>query len=90
MSYEKNMPPISDQAKALRPGIYRHFKGDDFKVICAARHSEARDQEFVVYQSLKYPDRIWVRPLKMFLEDVDRPEYNYKGPRFSYLGPEKK
>ena len=87
MSYEKDLPPISNKAKALKPGLYRHFKGDDFKVICVARHSESRDEEFVIYQSLKYPDRIWARPFSMFTEHVSRG--TYEGPRFTYLGPSK-
>jgi hypothetical protein len=86
VDYEKEMPGPSAKAQALKPGIYHHFKGDDFRVHFVARHSEDRNQEFVVYQSLKYPDKTWIRPLKMFTEEVDRD--GYRGPRFSYLRPE--
>lgn len=51
-------------------------------MLSVARHSETLE-EMVVYRSLKY-DRTMVRPLKMFLEEVDRD--GYQGPRFTYLG----
>lgn len=80
-----NIPPWSEQAKALKPGIYQHFKGDEYRVLNVARHSET-GEELVVYQSLKHPDRVWVRPLEMFCENVRRA--NYEGPRFTYLRAE--
>jgi hypothetical protein len=72
----------------LKPGIYKHFKGKSYEVIALARHSETQE-EMVVYKALydheKYgKDSIWVRPLKMFLEHVERD--GYSGPRFSYVG----
>ena len=79
-----DIPPWSEQAKSIKPGIYRHFKGDEYRLVKVARHSET-GEEMVVYESLKYPDRVWARPLKMFLEDVRRA--NYEGPRFKYLRP---
>lgn len=80
-----NIPPWSDAAKKLQPGIYRHFKGDEYRVLAAARHSET-GEELVVYQSLKYPDRTWVRPLGMFVENVRRADY--EGPRFAFVRAE--
>jgi hypothetical protein len=54
-------------------GIYEHYKGKRYEVIGEARHSETKE-ELVVYKLL-YPtedgDMLWVRPKKMFLEDVD-------------------
>lgn len=76
------IPELSQQAKDFRPGIYRHFKGGLYKALFVARNSEARNEEFVVYQSLE-KGLIWVRPLGMFLENVDRD--GYKGPRFSFV-----
>ena len=46
-------PPLSEAAKAFKPGIYQHYKGDFYKAFFVARSSEAREQEFVVYYSLK-------------------------------------
>ena len=78
----KDVPDWSEQAKSLKPGIYRHFKGDEYQLIKVARHTETLE-ELVVYQSIKYPDRVWARPLKMFIEPVKRDGYD--GPRFTYL-----
>lgn len=48
-------------------GVYRHFKGNKYKVLNIATHSET-EEEMVVYQKL-YGDRsIWVRPLQVFLD----------------------
>ena len=59
----------------ITPGIYRHFKGKLYKVIGVARHSETLE-EFVVYQALYNSkefgkNALWIRPLKMFLEEVE-------------------
>jgi hypothetical protein len=50
-------------------GIYNHYKGDRYKVVCVARHSETLE-ELVVYQALYGSGNLWVRPKKMFLEKV--------------------
>ena len=49
--------------------IYRHFKGNIYKVIAIAKHSE-NEEEMIVYQSQEHGD-IWVRPKRMWLEKVD-------------------
>jgi len=51
------------------PGIYRHYKGGEYRVIGTARHSET-DELMVVYRCLYDNDSLWVRPLAMFLESV--------------------
>jgi hypothetical protein len=79
-------PELSLMAKVFQPGIYEHYKGDLYKAFFVGRLSEARDQEFVVYESLS-KGLIWIRPLGMFLESV---EYGkYKGPRFRWVREEK-
>jgi hypothetical protein len=77
------LPPLSEQAQSFRPGIYRHYKGGVYRAMAVARHSEDPTQEFVVYRSTTEPDRTWIRPLPMFLEDVTVGEY--RGPRFTWL-----
>ena len=77
-----SVPSLFDQAKNFRPGIYRHYKGDLYNALFVARSSEARDEEFVVYQSLK-KGFIWVRPLVMFLENVEID--GKKQPRFKWV-----
>lgn len=66
----------------LRIGVYRHFKGNEYRVIAIAKHSETQE-EFVVYQDLKDEKKTWIRPKAMFLENVERGDYN--GPRFIYI-----
>lgn len=51
------------------PGVYRHYKGNDYQVIGVARHSET-DEELVVYRCLYGDYSLWVRPLAMFVENV--------------------
>ncbi|MDP3800305.1 MAG: DUF1653 domain-containing protein [bacterium] len=66
---KNKLKPFSKKAKALRLGEYEHYKGNRYKVINIARHSETLE-ELVVYQALYGERGIWVRPLGMFLEKV--------------------
>jgi hypothetical protein len=54
----------------LKLGLYRHFKGHEYRVVGVARHSETME-EMVVYINTKDEKDIWVRPLQMFLETVE-------------------
>ena len=63
----------------IEPGTYRHFKGNLYRVIGVARHSETLE-EMVVYQALYGERGLWVRPAAMWNETVIRE--NYHGPRF--------
>lgn len=67
----------------IKPGIYRHFKGNLYEVIGIASHSETLEP-MVVYQALYGSRGLWVRPAGMWLEIVDKGGYH--GPRFQYLG----
>jgi hypothetical protein len=49
---------------------YRHFKGNEYLVLHIAKHSETLE-EFIVYQALYGEMGIWIRPLNMFLEQVE-------------------
>jgi hypothetical protein len=64
----------------LKLGKYRHYKGKEYEVIGIAKHSETLE-ELVVYRALYGDGQIWVRPLKMFLEEVE--VNGQKVPRFS-------
>lgn len=67
----------------IRLGRYRHFKGNEYKVLFNAKHSETME-EMVVYQALYGEFGIWVRPAFMWNEIV---EYNgMKIKRFQFLG----
>lgn len=51
----------------IGPGLYRHYKGNFYRVIGVARHSET-EEEMVVYRCLYGDYSLWVRPLAMFAE----------------------
>ena len=58
----------------VKLGKYKHYKGNMYQVIGIGRHSETLE-EFVIYQALYDSkefgkNQIWIRPKKMFLENV--------------------
>ncbi|TND08687.1 MAG: hypothetical protein FD123_1903 [Bacteroidetes bacterium] len=58
----------------VKPGKYRHYKGNFYEVTGTARHSET-GEELVVYKALYDSpdfgkDQLWVRPLGMFTEKI--------------------
>ena len=67
----------------LKAGVYRHFKGNYYRVIGVARHSETLEP-LVVYQALYGARGLWVRPLSMWTEQVTRD--GMTRPRFTYVG----
>ena len=67
----------------IKPGRYRHFKGNEYQVIGMARHSET-EEEMVVYRPLSGEGGLWVRPAAMWSEEV-QPD-GKRQPRFAYIG----
>ncbi len=67
----------------LQPGVYRHFKGNEYELLYVAAHSETMEP-MVVYRALYGERGVWVRPLAMWIEQVDRDDYH--GPRFAFVG----
>ena len=51
------------------PGLYRHYKGQRYRVLGNARHSET-EELLVLYQPLYGERGLWVRPAAMFAETV--------------------
>lgn len=62
---KKELPPIESKIE----GIYRHYKGNLYRVLGVGRHSETLE-EMVIYESLSYPGELWVRPARMWNETV--------------------
>ncbi len=69
----------------IKPGIYRHFKGQRYQVMDLVKHSE-NEQTLVLYRALYGERGLWVRPVDLFLgsKQVD----GVAVPRFTYEGPE--
>ena len=70
---------------SLKPGIYRHFKGNRYEVIDLVKHSET-EETLVLYRALYGERGPWVRPLAMFignkqLDDQVVPRFSYEGQR---------
>lgn len=53
----------------IKPGIYRHYKGNLYQVMGEALHSETMER-LVVYRALYGKYGLWVRPAAMFTETV--------------------
>ena len=57
--------------KVIISGVYKHFKGNEYKVLEIAKNSETLE-DMVVYKALYGDGQVWVRPLKMFMETVEK------------------
>ena len=67
----------------IKPGKYRHFKGNEYEVLGVGLHSETLE-EMVVYRALYGDCGLWVRPAAMCNEMVEKDGEKIK--RFSYIG----
>ena len=55
---------------SIKLGKYKHYKGGLYEVIAIAHHSETLE-DMVVYKALYGECKFWVRPLKMWNEEID-------------------
>lgn len=69
--------------ESIKPGRYRHSKGKEYEVLGVARHSET-EEELVVYRALYGDFGLWVRPVSMWNEAVERDGKTFR--RFTYIG----
>ena len=61
--------------------IWKHYKGNDYKIIILGRHSETAE-DMVVYEQM-HSGKIYIRPMNLFFNDVE-----YEGetvPRFTFI-----
>jgi hypothetical protein len=67
-----HLPITDDDLPALidtPPGLYRHYKGGQYRVLGTVRHSETLEP-MTLYQALYGQQGLWVRPAAMFAETV--------------------
>lgn len=65
-------------------GRYRHYKGLEYEVLGVVRHSETLEP-LVLYRPLYNDSGMWVRPYRMFLEQVE--VNGNRQPRFVRVTP---
>ena len=63
----------------FKVGLYKHFKGNIYRVIGIATHTET-EENIVIYHNVRDVSTLWARPIEMFCETVDGK------PRFEYMG----
>ena len=54
----------------MQKGLYKHYKGNYYAVLYVGRDSETLE-EVVVYQAQHGEHEVWVRPKKMFQQNVE-------------------
>lgn len=74
------MGAINPKGIELKPGYYKHFKGNNYIVEDTAIHSETGER-MVVYRADYGDKKLFVRPLVMFIEMVEVP-HSLPVPRF--------
>ena len=74
---------MGEEENVVLPGVYRHYKGNMYRVIGEATHSETMER-LVVYQALYGERGLWVRPRAMFRETVT--VGGEEKARFAYIG----
>jgi hypothetical protein len=77
------MSDLSPLPTDPRPGRYRHYKGNEYRVLGLARHSETLEV-LVVYEALYGERGCWVRPAAMFIETIEAK--GRRVPRFERIG----
>jgi len=63
--------------------IYKHFKGNLYQVVTIAVHTETSDK-LVVYKSIENPEKVFARPIDMFMSEVDRFRYPFVKAKYRF------
>jgi len=71
----------------LKTGLYRHYKGNLYRLLMIARHSETLE-DMVIYQDVNAPEKIWARPAVMWEETVE--VHGKTVARFEFLAEEER
>ena len=77
------MSPATPIPAEPRPGLYRHYKNNNYRMLGLALHSETREW-LVVYEALYGEGGLFVRPAAMFVETVE--VAGKRVPRFARVG----
>lgn len=80
MNVQKQINAMKDEIVGFR---YKHFKGGVYVVTDLAVHSES-EEPMVVYKSFNEPMNVWVRPLSMFMSEVDHEKYSDVKQKFRF------
>ncbi|MDA3946535.1 MAG: DUF1653 domain-containing protein [Helicobacteraceae bacterium] len=74
------------EERTIKPGLYQHYKGNQYEVFDVVRHSET-EETMVLYRALYGERGLWVRPFQMFTESVNVDGISMQ--RFVYRGESK-
>ncbi len=56
-------------------GCYRHFKGNNYKILAIAQDSEEEQKKYVIYESLYNDHKVYAREYNDFISEVNRNKY---------------
>lgn len=83
MDNSNELPNSGSTTENIKPGRYRHYKGNEYEVLGMAKHSET-EEWMVVYKALYGEGFTWVRPASMWFEPVIKDGKEVT--RFTYIG----
>ena len=87
----KKRPPTATMMSSnmtIKLGIYQHHKGMKYRVLGVVKHSETLE-DLVIYEALydNKVSKLWVRPLEMFLDKIEKDGKLVN--RFEFVGEDK-